>query len=332
MPSQYVDRLATIAEDPDYSEAEAGSPGKPDHDIVRMAKILPGGNVYLDTVVSFIKAISAGVLFPFLQIAHMTELFRYLALLVYTSACENGTIGQKLFAVGQICEMSKWPARADECVADCQGSILLDLVTAIILFFLTPPHRPNRHPDNIYIAKGEDLPGIDLIVTCCGEEVDVIMDTVKACLDLDYPKGKLRVIISDDGKNADLRNAVSTLSYVFNNMVYFTRDKDPNKHHGFKAGNINTCLKLLGEDGMNPNPWICNLDCDMIPDRNMLRVLIAPALKDAAVGLVTLPQVCWSMLRYVFDADLTLEGLLQHPSQRSFASESRHPAPEGPAE
>ena len=118
------------------------------------------------------------------------------------------------------------------------------------------------------------------------------MDTVHACLDLDYPKDKLRVIVSDDGNDPALKAAILSLNIVFDNVVYFTRTIQPGCHHGYKAGNINAVLKMLETQGLDPNPWICSLDCDMIPDREMLRILIAPALMDKEVGLVTLPQVC----------------------------------------
>lgn len=146
-------------------------------------------------------------------------------------------------------------------------------------------------PPGLYIAEGDGLPGIDLILTACGEPVDIVLDTVKACLDLDYPRGKLRIIVSDDGHDPALKSAISPLSMVFEDLMYFTRTVEPGKHHGFKAGNINTVLRMLEEEGLKPNHWVCNLDCDMIPDREMLRILMAPALRDSAVGLVTLPQV-----------------------------------------
>lgn len=148
------------------------------------------------------------------------------------------------------------------------------------------------------------MPGIDLIVATCKEPIDIILDTVKACLDLDYPKDKLRIIVSDDGNDPALKAALAPLGHVFNNLMYFTRTIAPGKHHGYKAGNINAVLNMLESEDLKPNPWVANLDCDMIPDRETLRVLIAPALKDKKVGLVALPQVSLSLRpRVLINAD-----------------------------
>lgn len=166
---------------------------------------------------------------------------------------------------------------------------LSDLTVALIGFFHT--YKSEEEEPGVYFAEGDGLPGVDLIITTCREPVDIILDTVKACLDLDYPAGRLRVIVSDDGRDPALKAALAPLGHVFSNLMYFTRPRDPNRQHGFKAGNINATLRMLETENLGPNPWVCNLDCDMIPDREMLRVLLAPALKDKKVGLVTLPQV-----------------------------------------
>ena len=34
---------------------------------------------------------------------------------------------------------------------------------------------------------GENVPSVDIIVTCCNEELDIILDTVRAAVELDYP-------------------------------------------------------------------------------------------------------------------------------------------------
>ena len=110
-------------------------------------------------------------------------------------------------------------------------------------------------------------------------------------MDLDYPKNKLRIIVSDDGNDPNLKAALAPLGHVFGNLLYFARTIEPGKHHGYKAGNINAVLNMLENEDLEPKPWVANLDCDMIPDRETLRVLIAAALKDKRVGLVALPQV-----------------------------------------
>ena len=165
-----------------------------------------------------------------------------------------------------------------------------DIINSMVPFIgLFHKHKSDIEGTGTYTVEGDGVPGIDLILPTCKEAIDVILDTVKACLDLDYPMDKFRVIVSDDGHDADLKAALAPLGKAFGNLLYYA----PPKHGGFKAGNINNALRMLeSADGLEPNPWICILDADMIPEREMFRVLIAPALKDPGVGLVAIPQVC----------------------------------------
>lgn len=133
---------------------------------------------------------------------------------------------------------------------------------------------------------------VDLIILTCKEPNDIIMDTVKSCVDLDYPKDKLRVIVSDDGKDDELKAKVLGCRAVFKNVVYHRRERPEGFHHGFKAGNINDTLNWLAEQEGGANPWVFNLDSDMILDREALKVLMGAALRDPEIGLATLPQVC----------------------------------------
>ena len=90
---------------------------------------------------------------------------------------------------------------------------------------------------------GENAPTVDVIITCCNEEIDVILDTVRAALQLDYPRNRYRVIIADDGSSAELSAAISGMATISYNLYYFARVKaGPD---GYKAGNLNRTLDWL---------------------------------------------------------------------------------------
>ena len=50
-----------------------------------------------------------------------------------------------------------------------------------------------------------DYPTVDVFVTCYNESPDIVEQTAKAALAMDYPTTKLRVYVLDDGNSADIR-------------------------------------------------------------------------------------------------------------------------------
>ncbi|KAK3076593.1 hypothetical protein LTS18_012596, partial [Coniosporium uncinatum] len=69
------------------------------------------------------------------------------------------------------------------------------------MFILKKRHRPRLR------LIGDDVPNIDVFITCCGEDVDLIMDTARATCDQDYPQDRFKVIILDDKKDGELAKA-----------------------------------------------------------------------------------------------------------------------------
>lgn len=80
-------------------------------------------------------------------------------------------------------------------------------------------------------------------MTACGEDVDIVMNTVKAACVMEYPRDRFRVIITDDGADSMLRAEVLALQTEIRNLWYYAREKKRGEHHGFKAGNINNAMR-----------------------------------------------------------------------------------------
>ena len=150
-------------------------------------------------------------------------------------------------------------------------------------------------------AVGQNVPMIDVILPCCNEEIEIILDTVRAALNLDYPKHRYRVLVTDDGASPKVAQAIAQIAKDRPNLFYTTRKKlGP---EGYKAGNLNHALRVLNELPSGPAEFVACLDADMIAEKRWLRSLVPHLVQDPKLGVVCPPQV-----RYInFRSMITLE-------------------------
>ena len=92
------------------------------------------------------------------------------------------------------------------------------------------------------VLAGDDVPIVDILITCCNEDLDVILDTVRAACVLNYPQNRFRVFVCDDGSSAELETSVNALRADYNNLFYTARTKGPKRD--YKAGNLNHGLRF----------------------------------------------------------------------------------------
>lgn len=111
---------------------------------------------------------------------------------------------------------------------------------------------------------GDEVPTVDVFITCCGEEDDVVMDTFRGALDQDYPRDRFRVILLDDGASASLEEAVNQLGQTHPNVFYMARKKIPGVPHHFKAGNLNYGLDQTRLLPGGAGQFMAALDADMV--------------------------------------------------------------------
>jgi len=111
---------------------------------------------------------------------------------------------------------------------------------------------------------GNDVPTVDVFVTCCGEDDDLVLDTVRAACAQDYPQDKFRVIVLDDGKSAGLERAVRDVADTYPNLYYKSRPKFPGVPHHFKAGNLNYGLDEVHTMPGGAGQFMAALDADMV--------------------------------------------------------------------
>lgn len=127
-----------------------------------------------------------------------------------------------------------------------------------------------------------------MAIVCCKESIDVIRDTIIAALHTDYPEEKLRLVVSDDGADADLEAMVKAIQKRFpsKKLYYVARKKTPETSH--KAGNLNFAFHFVETLPGGPADFFSGLDADMIVERRWLRASLAHLVNDPQMGYVCL--------------------------------------------
>jgi cellulose synthase/poly-beta-1,6-N-acetylglucosamine synthase-like glycosyltransferase len=141
--------------------------------------------------------------------------------------------------------------------------------------------------------RGDKALAVDVMLTTCGEPVDMIMDTVRAACALDYPDDRYRIIVCDDGADPDLEIAVHLLAQEKSQLFYHARVKG--KIHNYKAGNLQAGIEYACTLPDGPGQLIATLDSDMIPEAYWLNGLVPHILQDEKMALVAPPQVGLSL-------------------------------------
>ncbi|KAF7186490.1 Cellulose synthase catalytic subunit [UDP-forming] [Pseudocercospora fuligena] len=88
---------------------------------------------------------------------------------------------------------------------------------------------------------GNDVPSVDVLITCCNEERTITRDTVLAACTIDYPASQFRIFVCDDGAANDVREMIEELRVQYSNLFYTSRAIDARQHH--RAGNLNHGLR-----------------------------------------------------------------------------------------
>ncbi|KAJ3416266.1 hypothetical protein HDV05_002556 [Chytridiales sp. JEL 0842] len=190
----------------------------------------------------------------------------------------------------------------------------------LLAIYLLPMSLTSRKPPlGNYLTdnnRNELLPIVDVLITTCGEPLEVVKKTVRGCVGMNYPRRKLRVWVLDDAGRGELERWVEsgelfegekesgvgkvkksgervlkTLSMP--QVFYRSRIKDGEELKDFKAGNLNYALRqiqLLTLMGHSPPSYIAQFDTDMTPHPNFLRRLLPHLLLNPNVGIVSVPQ------------------------------------------
>ena len=122
----------------------------------------------------------------------------------------------------------------------------------------------------------ETAPTVDVYLPCCSEPIEILENTYKHIIKLDWPSEKLRVYVLDDGN----QDAVRTLaqSYGFD---YIVREDRPRLR---KAGNLRWAFSRTKGD------FFAIFDADFCPRPDFLRELVVEHMADEKTAIVQSPQ------------------------------------------
>lgn len=167
---------------------------------------------------------------------------------------------------------------------------LLAVPLELLLFTLSGDRDKTKRPCSVLI--GTTVPVVDVFVACCGESVQVIMNTVTAVAKQDYPTTSYQVYVLDDGCDAELKAKIETFNAVKTGkkkvlVTYLTRNNRP-LH--YKAGNLNFGLQQSARLGGKGHFFGC-VDADMIVQPDWLRRMLPHLTCDPDVAVACGPQV-----------------------------------------
>ena len=145
-----------------------------------------------------------------------------------------------------------------------------------------------------YQLIGSAAPTIDVFITCCGEPVDVVADTVAAAVAQEYPSQRFRVFVLDDGHDEKLREAVEALSKQSSEkdgpqLWYISRRLKAAVKSYFKAGNLQYGIEET--ERLGGSEFLASLDADMIPESDWLRRMMPHLILENEMALACPPQV-----------------------------------------
>ena len=166
------------------------------------------------------------------------------------------------------------------------------ILAASLLFGLSSSARKASKPSCKLI--GTRAPSVDVFITCCGEAIDIIIDTVNAVAFQEYPSEYLRIFVLDDGHDNKLRQRVEDLAQSLTGkgraqVKYLSRSIKKGQKSFFKAGNLNYGIRETERIGCSE--YFAGVDCDMIPESDWLSKGIAPLILSDKIGMTVGPQV-----------------------------------------
>ena len=142
---------------------------------------------------------------------------------------------------------------------------------SMLLFYIQAASPADRVPP---IPRRDADPSVDVFITTVNESSDILYKTLVACKALDYPAGRLRIIVLDDGQRSEVRRLAEQLE-----CGYLGR---PTHEHA-KAGNLNYGL------AHSSGQFVMVLDCDHVPVRSFLQETIG-FFEDGKVAFVQTPH------------------------------------------
>ncbi|KAI4251759.1 MAG: hypothetical protein LQ352_004671 [Teloschistes flavicans] len=238
---------------------------------------------------------SPATLYPFevhLNLFRLSHIFTWSLQLVYTA-----TLVGLIYQIQREGTSSPWWI----CIA-LLSDVFLQVPGALAAFtiLLALCTRKAALPRPSYHLEGDVAPSVDVMITCCGEPVDIISNTVAAAATQSYPRERLRVFVLDDGHDADLKRAVELLDKRLRSqaagasVIYLSRTVPHGQPSYFKSGNLRYGIEKSQDLGSGSD-LVAGLDADMIPEPHWLRSMVPHLLLQDTVAMAVGPQTYYNV-------------------------------------
>lgn len=143
---------------------------------------------------------------------------------------------------------------------------------------------PIRNPRKTFKGTFRAWPKVTVQIPTRNERVAI--RCARKCLEFDYPKSKLQIIIGDDSNQPEVSREINAFARK-HSMVKVTK-RGNNK--GYKAGNLNHMLKYSSGE------IIVIFDSDFTPKADFLKTVV-PHFKDPKVACVQSKWQCQNMMQ-----------------------------------
>jgi cellulose synthase (UDP-forming) len=131
---------------------------------------------------------------------------------------------------------------------------LFTLATTALSIF---NHWSRAVPTPRALSRGAE-PTVGIIIPCCGEPVAMVLRTIVSVLEQDWPAERMVIVVSDDGHDPALADALSSWPVVYHSPPPRFA---PGRDGAAKAGNLNSALSMLIAE--HPDlKYIETRDCD----------------------------------------------------------------------
>ena len=143
-----------------------------------------------------------------------------------------------------------------------------------------------------YRLLGNAAPSVDIPIPCCGEDPDIVMDTIIAAASQDYPTHRFRIFVLDDKKDALLEQLVRDFQSKKEKpwITYLARPKSQGIRHYYKGGNLRYGYEV-SNDLDQGSEYFAALDADMITEPDWLRRVVPHLILHDSLALACPPQV-----------------------------------------
>ena len=163
------------------------------------------------------------------------------------------------------------------------------VMTAVTTIVTVINHWHHRVPVEHVVPSGAE-PTVAVIIPTYGEPAWMLYETGRSVLEQDYPRDRIRLVISDDAHREGIRLAVQSLQGEHPGASIFyhepPRRGDPHRRGEAKAGNLNSVLDALQVYAPGVE-FVETRDADdKVGDRAFLRRVVGQLQADPTVAYV----------------------------------------------